>query len=43
MPPGQKSEPKRNRRTPLPEDLARNAIAHEESLPGDKVRMPFRH
>src|SRR5512144_651619 len=29
-------------RRPLPEDLARDAIAHEESLPPDKVRMTFR-
>ena len=27
---------------PLPEELARDAIAHEESLGSDKVRMTFR-
>ena len=26
----------------LPEDMARDAIAHQESAPGDKVRMTFR-
>ena len=26
----------------LPENMARDAIAHEESAPGDKVRMTFR-
>lgn len=29
-------------RKPLPEELARAAIAHEESLSPDKVRMTFR-
>jgi hypothetical protein len=31
-------------RKPLPEELARTAIAHEEAAPGpgDKVRMTFR-
>ena len=29
-------------RRPLPEELARDAIAHEESLGPDKVRMTFR-
>jgi hypothetical protein len=29
-------------RKPRPEDLARDAVAHEESAPGDKVRMTFR-
>ena len=33
---------KKSPRKPLPEDLARTAIAHEESLLGDKVRMTFR-
>lgn len=27
---------------PLPEELARDAIAHEDPAPGDKVRMTFR-
>jgi hypothetical protein len=26
----------------VPEELAKDAIAHEESAPGDKVRMTFR-
>jgi hypothetical protein len=36
--------PKRGPRKPLPEELARDAIAHEEVAPGpgDKVRMTFR-
>jgi hypothetical protein len=42
MPARQKSELRKSPRKPLPEDLARDAIAHEESLPGDKVRMTFR-
>ena len=29
-------------RKPLPEERARAAIAHEESIPGGKVRMTFR-
>lgn len=29
-------------RRPLPEELARDAVAHEESLGPDKVRMTFR-
>ena len=29
-------------RTPVPEELARDAIAHEESMAPDKVRMTFR-
>jgi len=29
-------------RRPLPEELARDAIAHEESVGPDKVRMTFR-
>jgi hypothetical protein len=29
-------------RKPLPEELARDAIAHEEEAPGGKVRMTFR-
>jgi hypothetical protein len=34
--------PKKGPRKPLPEELARYAIAHEEKAPGDKVRMTFR-
>jgi hypothetical protein len=34
--------PKRGPRKPLPEELARDAIAHEEEAPGGKVRMTFR-
>jgi hypothetical protein len=39
-PEGQKKGP----RKPLPEELARDAIAHEEAAPGpgDRVRMTFR-
>ena len=29
-------------RKPLPEELARDAVAHEEEAPGGKVRMTFR-
>lgn len=29
-------------REPRPDQRARDAIAHEESLPGDRVRMTFR-
>jgi hypothetical protein len=29
-------------RKPVPEELARDAIAHEESVAPDKVRMTFR-
>jgi len=32
----------RGPRKPLPEELARDAIAHEEVAPGGKVRMTFR-
>jgi len=39
MPPPQ--APKK-RQKPLPEDVARDVIAHEEPAPGDKVRMTFR-
>jgi hypothetical protein len=43
MPPKRKSDPpKKAPRKPLPEERARDAIAHEESIPGDKVRMTFR-
>jgi len=34
--------PKRDLRKPLPEALARDAIAHEEVAPGGKVRMTLR-
>ena len=34
--------PKNRSRKPLPEELARDAIAHEEEAPGGKVRMTFR-
>jgi hypothetical protein len=36
--------PKRDLRKPLPEALARDAVAHEEAAPGpgDRVRMTFR-
>jgi hypothetical protein len=34
--------PKKGPRKPLPEELARDAIAHEEEAPGGKVRMTFR-
>jgi hypothetical protein len=34
--------PKRGPRKPLPEELARDAIAHAEEAPGGKVRMTFR-
>lgn len=37
-----KSEGKKIPRKPLPEELARDAIAHEEALAPDKVRMTFR-
>jgi hypothetical protein len=36
--------PRENSRKPLPEALARDAVAHEEVAagPGDRVRMTFR-
>ena len=34
--------PRRGPRKPLPEELARDAIAHEEEAPGGKVPMTFR-
>ena len=34
--------PKTGPRKPGPEELARDAIAHEEEAPGGKVRMTFR-
>ena len=33
---------RRGPRKPLPEELARDAIAHEDAAPGGKVRMTFR-
>jgi hypothetical protein len=43
MPPKRKPDPPRKApRQPLPEERARDAVAHEESIPGDKVRMTFR-
>ena len=33
--------PKKRPRKPLPEELARDAIAHAEEAPGGKVRMTF--
>jgi ABC-type uncharacterized transport system substrate-binding protein len=35
-------DPPKMPRKLLPENMARDAIAHEESAPGDKVRMTFR-
>jgi hypothetical protein len=34
--------PKKGPRKPLPEELARDAIAHEDEARGGKVRMTFR-
>ena len=34
--------PRKGLRKPLSEELARDAIAHEEEAPGGKVRMTFR-
>jgi len=34
--------PNASHKKPLPEELARDAIAHEEPAPGEKVRMTFR-
>ena len=42
MPRPPKPDPQRRPRKPLPEELARDAIAHEEEAPGGKVRMTFR-
>jgi hypothetical protein len=43
MPSKRKSDPPRKGpRKPLPEERARDAIAREESISGDKVRMTFR-
>lgn len=35
-------DPKNRPRKPLPEELAHDAIAHEEEAPHGKVRMTFR-
>lgn len=40
--PRRPTEARKASRRPLPEELARDAIAHEESLGPDKVRMTFR-
>jgi hypothetical protein len=43
MPPKRKLEPPRKaQRKPLPDELARDAIAHEDEAPGGKVRVTFR-
>jgi hypothetical protein len=43
MPPKRRPEPlKKGPRTSMPEEMARDAIAHEESVGDDKVRMTFR-
>jgi hypothetical protein len=43
MPPKRRHEPpQKGPRKPLPQELARDAIAHEEEAPGGKVRMTFR-
>ena len=43
MPPKRKPDPpKKILRDALPEERARAAIAREEAVPGDKVRMTFR-
>jgi hypothetical protein len=43
VPAGQKAElAKKGTRKALPEEMARDAIAHEEEAPGGKVRMTFR-
>lgn len=43
MPPKRPASPKKAPRKLQPEERARDAIAHEESVPGsDKVRMTFR-
>jgi hypothetical protein len=34
--------PNRGPRKPLPDELARHAVAHEEEAPAGKVRMTFR-
>ena len=44
MPPKRRPDPlpKKGPRMSRPEQLARDAIAHEESVGGDQVRMTFR-
>jgi hypothetical protein len=43
MPPKRRPDPpKKGSRRSLPEEMARDAVAHEESVGGDKVRMTFR-
>jgi hypothetical protein len=34
-------DPKKGPRKPLPTELAKDAIAHEEKVPGDRVRLTF--
>ncbi len=40
--PGKPEPPKKGPRKPLPEELARDAIAHEDETPDGRVRMTFR-
>ena len=42
MPRKPPTRPTKGPRKPLPEELARDAIAHEEEAPDRKVRMTFR-
>ncbi len=42
MPSKPPPDPKKGPRKPLPEELARDAIAHEDEAPGGRVRMTFR-
>ena len=42
MPPKRKAAPPKKPRDALPEERARAAIAREEAVPGNKVRMTFR-
>jgi hypothetical protein len=42
QPPKRRASPKAGARKPLPEELAHDAVAHEEEAPGGKVRMNFR-
>jgi hypothetical protein len=41
-PPSRAPDPPKKARKPLPKNLARDAVAHEEEAPGGKVRMTFR-
>ena len=40
-PPPRAPQPSKKPRKLLPEDMARDAIAHAEAAPGDKVSMTF--